>query len=451
MEITETVADGLKREIKVVIPRSELDSRLTSRLEQIKANVRLPGFRPGKVPVAHLRRAYGKAEMAQVVNDLLAENLRKMLADRGERAATQPNYELPEDQAETERILSGQADLAYAMKFEVLPNFEVADVSGVKLERPVASVSDDDVDAEIKTLAETARPFKATDKAAETGDRLQISFLGKIAGEPFEGGAADDYQIRLGSGQFIPGFEEQLVGTRAGERRVVNVTFPADYRATQLAGKAATFEVTVKEVAAPGEIAINDELATQLGVESLGKLRQTVRDQLEQRYRFQSRQKVKRQLLDRLDGMHAFDLPPTMVEQEFANIWKQVADEMAATSKSFADVGTTEEEARADYRKIAERRVRLGLVLSSIGEKQRIEIADEEVQRALTAQMRQFPGQERQIYDYYRNNPDALAGLRAPIFEEKVVDYLLDIAQVAEKPVSKEELMADDVEEGKGA
>lgn len=232
---------------------------------------------------------------------------------------------------------------------------------------------------------------------------------------------------------------------------MVNVTFPADYRATQLAGKAATFEVTVKEVAAPGEIAINDELATQLGVESLGKLRQTVRDQLEQRYRFQSRQKVKRQLLDRLDGMHAFDLPPTMVEQEFANIWKQVADEMAATSKSFADVGTTEEEARADYRKIAERRVRLGLVLSSIGEKQRIEIADEEVQRALTAQMRQFPGQERQIYDYYRNNPDALAGLRAPIFEEKVVDYLLDIAQVAEKPVSKEELMADDVEEGKGA
>lgn len=184
MEITETVADGLKREIKVVIPRSELDSRLTSRLEQIKANVRLPGFRPGKAPVAHLRRAYGKAEMAQVVNDLLAENLRKMLADRGERAATQPNYELPEDQAETERILSGQADLAYAMKFEVLPNFEVADVSGVKLERPVASVSDDDVDAEIKTLAETARPFKATDKAAETGDRLQISFLGKIAGEP---------------------------------------------------------------------------------------------------------------------------------------------------------------------------------------------------------------------------------------------------------------------------
>jgi len=309
-------------------------------------------------------------------------------------------------------------------------------------------VTDEEVDEELRKLAENARPYTPADKAAEKGDRVRIAYAGKIGGEAFAGGTDDDYLLGLGSGQFVPGFEDQLVGARAGEKRVVEVTFPADYRAANLAGQAATFDVTVKEVSAPGELVLNDELATQLGLESLEKLRQTVRDQMEQRYRFQSRQKVKRQLLDRLDDLHKFDLPPTMVEQEFANIWRQVTEEMGQTGKSFAELGTSEEDARADYQKIAERRVRLGLVLSSIGEIQKIQISDEEVQRALTAQMRQFPGQERQIYEYYKNSPEALAGLRAPIFEEKVVDYLLDRVEVSDKTVSKEELMAEDTEDG---
>ena len=441
MEITETVVDGLKRELKVLVPKGEMDTRLASRLEQLRAEARLPGFRPGKVPVAHLRRVYGKSAMADIVNDLLAENLRQVLTDRGERAATQPNYVLPEDQTETDRILSGQADLTYAMKFEVLPNFDIADVSGVKVERPVAAVTDEEVDEELRKLAENARPYTPADKAAEKGDRVRIAYAGKIGGEAFAGGTDDDYLLGLGSGQFVPGFEDQLVGARAGEKRVVEVTFPADYRAANLAGQAATFDVTVKEVSAPGELVLNDELATQLGLESLEKLRQTVRDQMEQRYRFQSRQKVKRQLLDRLDDLHKFDLPPTMVEQEFANIWRQVTEEMGQTGKSFAELGTSEEDARADYQKIAERRVRLGLVLSSIGEIQKIQISDEEVQRALTAQMRQFPGQERQIYEYYKNSPEALAGLRAPIFEEKVVDFIVELADVTDKKVTREELL----------
>jgi len=279
---------------------------------------------------------------------------------------------------------------------------------------------------------------------------VTISYLGKIDGEVFDGGADDNAVLRLGSGQFIPGFEEQLEGASAGDERTVTVTFPEDYGAPNLAGKTASFDVTVKEVSKPGDLVINDQLAERLGLESIDKLRDAIKEQLRNQYNEASRMKVKRQILDRLDEMHSFELPPKMVEAEFENIWRQITGDMARSARTFEMEGTNEEAARTDYRKIAERRVRLGLVLSEIGERNKIEVREEEMQRALAAHLRQFPGREQAVLDFYRKDPDALVALRAPIFEEKVVDFLLELINVTDKPVTREELLKDDDEVAAG-
>jgi trigger factor len=443
MQVTETLNEGLRRELKIVVPASELDSRLRMRLEEIKDQVRIKGFRPGKVPVEHLRRLFGRSTMAEVLQTLLNETTRRTLQERGERAAVQPEIDLPEDEAEAEKVLSGKADLAYSMKYEVLPRIEPKSFKGVKIQRPVLSVTDADVDEEIRRFAEALRTFAPKDGPAETGDQVRVSYVGKIEGTPFPGGSDEDAVIRIGSNQFIPGFEEQLVGAKAGESRTIEVTFPADYAATQYAGKAATFDVNVKEVLAPGDVAMDDTLAQQVGVESMEKLREGVRRQLEIRYGELARQRAKRQVLDRLDEMHTFELPASMVEQEFQNIWRQITGDMQQEGRTFESEGTTEEAAREEYRKIAERRVRLGLVMAELGERNKIEVTEEEVQRALAAQLRQVPGQEQAYYDYYRKNPEALVALRAPIFEEKVVDFLLELADVENRPMTKEELLKE--------
>jgi len=443
MQVIETLNEGLKRELKIVVPASELDSRLTTRLEEIKDRVRIKGFRPGKVPVDHLRRLFGRSTMAEILQSVLTENTRQTLRERGERAAAQPEIDLPEDQAEAEKVLSGQADLAYSMKYEILPKVEPKSFKGVKIERPVVTLKDEDVEDELRRFAESVRGFTPKDGPAETGDQVRLSYAGKIDGAPFAGGSDEDAVMRLGSGQFIPGFEEQLVGVKGGESRSVTVTFPQDYAASQYAGKTAVFDVTVREVAAPGEARIDDALAQQLGMESVDKLRQAMRSQMESRYSEMARQRAKRQVLDHLDEMHAFELPPTMVQQEFENIWRQITSDMQQAGAGFEAEGTTEEAARDEYRKIAERRVRLGLVMSELGERNKIEVTEEEVQRALAAQLRQVPGQEQQYYDYYRQNPEALAALRAPIFEEKVVDFLLELADVTARPVTKDELLKE--------
>lgn len=444
MQVNATVVEGLRREFEVVVPAAELDDRLVTRLNQLKDEVRIKGFRPGKVPVTHLRRLYGRSAMAEIVQSVINEVARDTLADRGERAALQPDFKLPEDEGAAEKILSGDADLTYTMSYEILPKVELGEFSSIAIERPVAEMSDAEVDEEVTKLAESARSFSAKAGAAETGDRLTIAYAGKVDGEPFQGGTDENATVRLGTSQFIPGFAEQLEGMSAGEEKTITVTFPEDYGARHLAGKEATFDVTVKEVAAPDAIVVDDELAKRLGLESLDQLRDAIRQQLQTRYGLQTRQKVKRQLLDQLDGMHAFELPPKMVEQEFDNIWRQIVGEMGQTGRTFEDEGTTEEAAREEYRKIAERRVRLGLVLSEIGERNKIEVTEPEVQRALQAQLRQFPGREKQLIDYYRSNPDAIASLRAPIFEEKVVDYLLELVKVTDKTVSREELMKEE-------
>lgn len=447
MQVTETQVDGLRREFAVTIPATELDSRLTERLTAMKGEVQIKGFRPGKVPVSYLRRLVGRSTMAEIVQSMLSEVARDTLTSRGEKAVTQPDYKLPEDEVLSEKVLTGSADLSYTMSYEVMPAVELADFKKIEVERPTTEVSEADIDEQVTQLAEGARSFATKQGVAEAGDRLTISYVGKIGGEAFAGGSDDNAVLTIGDGRFIPGFAEQLVGLASGDSKTIAVTFPADYAAKNLAGKEATFDVTVKALAAADPVAIDDQLAERLGLANLAALRDTVREQVKQQYTLASNQKVKRNLLDVLDKQHDFALPPALVEQEFETIWRQISDDLARSGKTFADEGTTEEAARADYRKIAERRVRLGLVMSEIGDRNSIQVTDEETQRALAAHMRQFPGQEQALVDYYRRSPEALAALRAPIFEQKVVDYILELAKVTAKPVTKEELLRDDDEE----
>jgi trigger factor len=304
-------------------------------------------------------------------------------------------------------------------------------------------VTDEDIGKAIDRLRAANLRYKPKEGASEKGDRLIIDFVGKIDGEAFPGGSTEDAPILLGSGNFIPGFEEGLIGAKAGEEREVEATFPAEYQEATLAGKTAKFEVKVKEVASPETPPLDEDFAKGLGVETVEALRDTVKKRLEQDRAQASRLKLKRALLDALNEGHSFDLPPTLVDNEFKAIWHQVMSDLERTKRSFADEGTTEEKAKADYNDIAARRVRLGLVLSEVGSHNQISVTDDEVSRALLERVRQFPGQERKVYDYYRNNPELLAELRAPIFEDKVIDYILELAKITEKPVSVEELYAD--------
>ncbi len=444
MQVNETLSEGLKRELKVIVPANELDDRLNVRLQDLKSTAKLNGFRPGKVPISHLRQLYGKSAMAEIVETLVADTTRKALTDRGEKAAIQPKIDLTEDESEATQILEGKADLVFTMAYEIIPEFEIADFKGIKIERESADIPDEDIQNRLNEIGENSRPFETVDRAAKDGDRVTMSYVGKVDGEPFEGGADEDANLVIGSNRFIPGFEEQLIGIKAGDEKTLEVTFPEDYPAEHLAGKATTFDVKVKDIAEPGKLVFDDAFAENLGVESMETLRTQVSKQVETQYEFASRQKVKRQLLDALDEKHDFPLPEGLVEQEFENVWRQVMHDIEQHGKSFEDEGTTEEDARKEYRGIAERRVRLGLVLSRIGEDAKVEITEDEMQRALYEQVRGYPGQEQQVMDHYRNNPEAIQALRAPIFEEKTVDYILELAEVTEKKVSKEELLADD-------
>jgi trigger factor len=441
MQITETNADGLKRTLKVVVGADEIGRRFTERLSEIKDRVQLKGFRKGKVPEPHLRKMYGRALMAEVLQETVRETSSKAIADRKERPAMQPNVTLPEDKDEIERVLEGKADLAYQMTFEVLPQIDITDFKKLKLERLAADVSGEAVDKAIGDLAARNTSYTADEsRAAAQGDRLTMDFLGKIAGEAFEGGSAEDAQIVLGQGSFIPGFEDGLIGSKAGEERKVKATFPAEYPVAELAGKEAEFDVKIKEVAAPSQPALDDEFAKTFGAESFVKLKELVSQQIGREYDNASRMKLKRELLDQLETVHSFELPPSLVESEFEGMWRQLTDGLAKQGKTLADEGKTEDEVRADYRRIAERRVRLGLVVGEIGEKNGIKISQDELRRALIEQARRFPGHEKAVYEYYEKTPGALAELRAPIFEDKVVDFILEKVNPPTKKVDKDEL-----------
>ncbi|MFA6139700.1 MAG: trigger factor [Hyphomicrobium sp.] len=441
MQITETSNEGLKRTLQVTVPAGELDKRFADRLDAMKDRVQLKGFRKGKVPVPHLKKMYGRSLMVEVLQETVRDTSNKALADRKERPAMQPSVSLPEDQAEIERVLSGQADLSYSMTFEVLPSFELADFKNLKLERLVADVDPEAVDKAVGDLVERSVTFTPDEaRAAEKGDRVTVDFVGKIDGEVFEGGTAEAAPIVLGQGNFIPGFEEGITGAKAGDEREVVATFPADYPVATLAGKDATFAVKVKEVATAVRPEVDDEFAKTLGAESVTQLKELVSAQIAREYANAARLKLKRELLDQLEKAHEFELPPSLVDNEFAAIWEQLESNLKRSGKTFADEGKTEDEAREEYRRIAERRVRLGLVIGEIAERNELKITQDEMRKALIEQARRFPGQEKTVYEYYEKTPGALAELRAPIFEDKVVDFVLDKAKPADKKVSKDEL-----------
>ena len=449
MEITETLSDGLKREFQIQVPVADLEARVSARLSELKERVQLRGFRPGKVPVTHLKKIYGKAVMAETIEAVIRELNAQVVSDRGLKLAMEPKVTLPEEAGEIDKVIGGKSDLAYTLALEILPKIELADFKGIKLERLTGEVTDDQVKEALERLAEQNRPFSPKGEGAkiEKGDRAVIDFTGKIDGVPFEGGSGGDVGVNVGSGTFIPGFEDQLVGMGMGEQRVVKVTFPANYTAAQLAGKAAEFDVTVKSIEAPGQVTLDDAFAKSLGLDSLDKIKEAIKARLQQELAGLSRQKLKRQLLDKLDEMHKFALPPTLAEDEFKNVWNAVEGDLKAQGRTFEDEGTTEEKAREEYRGIAERRVRLGLVLAEIGEKNNITVPDEEITRAIVERARQLPGREQEIWEYYRKNPAAVASIRAPIFEEKVVDFLVELAKVTDKQVSREELLKEDEDE----
>lgn len=449
MQITQKSGEGLSRVYGVTVPAAALAEKLTARIEEIRPQMNIKGFRPGKVPAAHVRRLYGKGLMSEVVQQQVDEATKQALGEV--RPAGEPDLSL---QSDMDQVIEGKADLAFDVAVEVMPEFEPVDVAGLEVTRPVYEPSDEDVQAMLDQLVGSNRAYEDKGEGAEAdeGDQLVIDFVGRIDGEAFEGGAGTDMELTLGSGRFIPGFEEQLKGAKAGETRTLNVTFPEEYGAANLAGKAAEFETTVKEVRAPkADQVADDEFAAQLGMENLEALTNAIRNQLASQYAGASRFKAKRALLDELDKTHSFDLPPRMVEAEFAQIWRQVEQDREAGTLADDDKEKSEEQLREEYRKIAERRVRLGLVLAEIGRRDNVAVSDQELQQALVNEARKFPGQEREVFQFFQQNPQAAAQLRAPIYEEKVVDLILGKAKVTDQPTTKEELMAeDDVPEGYG-
>ncbi|MGY3615572.1 trigger factor [Bradyrhizobium sp. USDA 10063] len=446
MQVTETLNEGLKHEFKISVPATDLDAKADAKLVDLKDKVRINGFRPGKVPVSHLKKIYGRSVMAETIDQTIRDTNTQIFTDRGFRLATEPKITMPTEQKEVEELLAGKSDLTYTVAIEVVPPITLADFKTFQVEKPVAEVTDAEVDEAIKRIADQSRPYSAKSEGAkaENGDRVTISFKGTINGEAFDGGTGEGIQVVLGAGQFIPGFEEQLIGIGAGETRTLKVTFPKNYASEKLAGQPAEFETTATAVEAPGETVIDDEFAKTLGLESLDKLKEAARARLTAEFAAATRQRVKRALLDRLDENHKFEAPPSLIDEEFNLMWNSIKAEMDSAGKTFADENTTEDAAKEEYRKIADRRVRLGLVLSEIGEKNKITVSDDEVGRAVIERARQMPGREKEVWDFYRNNAQALAQLRAPIYEDKVVDFILELANVTEKKVSKEDLFKDD-------
>jgi trigger factor len=444
MEVVEKLNEGLSRSFGVRVPAADLGAALDARIAEILPTLNLKGFRPGKVPAAHVRRLYGKGLMGELVEKTLNETSQQVLADHRLRIAAQPDLKPVSDM---DAVLAGKVDLAFEIDVEVMPDFEPMDVTTLKLTRPVYGSTDAEIDDELAKVAESNRtyePRSGKSVAAKDNDQVLIDFIGRIDGEPFDGGTAEDVELVLGSGQFIPGFESQLVGAKPDQTLDVTVDFPVDYQAEALRGKKAVFEVKVKSVRAPKTAKADDALAQQLGLADLSALREALRENMDRDYRSASRFKTKRMLLDALDAAHDIPLPPRMVEAEFAGIWQQIEKDKADGQVAPEDAGKSEETLRAEYRKIAERRVRLGLVLAEIGRRADVQVTEAELGEAMRAEAMRYGDQAQQIFDLLRNNANIQASMRAPIYEDKVVDYILERATVTEKSVSKEDLLKED-------
>ena len=436
MQVTETLNEGLKRGYKIVVPAADLDAKVNEKLEEARPEVEMKGFRKGKVPMALLKKQFGPRLMGEAMQEAVDGAMAKHFEDSGDRPALQPNVTMTNQEGWKEGD-----DVEVEMSYEALPEIPDVDLKGIKLEKLVVKAAEADVDEALGNLAETAQDFDDRRKGskAKDGDQVVIDFLGKIDGEAFDGGAADDFPLVLGSGSFIPGFEDQLVGAKAGEEVEVKVSFPEDYQAENLAGKEAVFECTVKAVKAPKAAEINDELATKFGAEDLAALKTQIGERLEAEYAGAARAVMKRALLDELDKAVSFDLPPSLLDAEAKQIAHQLWHE---ENPDVEGHDHPEIEPTDEHNTLAARRVRLGLLLAELGQKNEIEVSDAEFTQAIMNQARQYPGQERQFFEFVQQNPQMRQQIQAPLFEDKVVDYVFELAEVAEKEVSKDDLQA---------
>ena len=431
MQVTELSTEGLKRQFKIVVPAGDLSAKVDERLAELSRTAQMPGFRPGKVPVGLLKKQYGQALYGEALEQAVNQSTAKAIEDRGLRPALQPKVDLKE--------LAEGKDVEFEVAIEVLPEIGKLDFSDIELERLKAEIPEKDVDEALQRIAKANREQKPVDppRPAQKGDAIKIDFVGSIDGVEFPGGKADDYVLELGSGSFIPGFEDQLVGAEVGKPVDVKVTFPAEYGAKELAGKDAVFKCTVKEILEFVEAPLDDELAKKNNFETLDAMRKAVSDRIGQDYAQISRSMIKRQLLDKLAETHKFAVPEGLVEGEFNSIWQRIEQ----AKKNGEKLEDDEEKLRKDYQDIAERRVRLGLLLADVGRSNSIEVTPEELNQAVMREAMRYPGQERQVLEFYGKNAELKEQLRAPIFEEKTVDFILELAKVTEKTVTPEELM----------
>ena len=440
MQVTEIANDGLKRQFRIQIPASEISGEVDKRLSELGKTARLPGFRPGKVPMSLLKKQFGQQLMGEILEKTVSETSQKTIDERGLRPAAQPRVEIT-------KFAEGE-DLEFSVDLEVLPEIAQPDFSALTLERLKVEISDAMVEETMGRIATQSREKKpaADGREAAKGDAVVIDFVGKVDGTPFENGTATDFELELGSGAFIPGFEDQLVGAKAGEQREVKVSFPEEYGAKELAGKPAVFECTVKQVLEFVPRPVDDELAKANGFDSLAAMRKAVTERLEQELASVARARTKRQLLDLLAKQADFAAPPSLVETEFEGIWQRI-EEARKQGESVGD--GDEEKLKQEYRDIAVRRVKLGLLLAEIGRQNNIQVSQDEMNRAVMQEAQRYPGQERQVFEFFQNNANARATLRAPIFEDKTVDFIIELAKVEERVVSRDELLKEpDDEEG---
>ena len=433
MQVTETLNEGLKRGYAITVTAGELDAKVNEKLAEAQPEVEMKGFRKGKVPMALLKKQFGQRLLGEAMQESVDGAMADHFEATGDRPAMQPDVKMTnEDWKEGD-------DVNVEMSYEALPEIPEIDMSALKLERLVVKADDAAIDETLGSLAENAQDFKARKKGAKAkdGDQVVFDFLGKVDGEAFDGGAAEDFPLVLGSGQFIPGFEEQLVGVKAEEEKDITVTFPEDYQAENLKGKEAVFECKIKEVKEPVAAEIDDELGKKYGADDLDGLKARISEQLEGKYAGAARQVMKRGLLDALDDVVSFDLPPSLVEAEAKQIAHQLWHEENpdVEGHDHPEIETTDE-----HTSLAERRVRLGLLLAEIGQKAEVEVTDAEMSQAVMAQARQYPGQERQFFEFVQQNPQMQQQLRAPLFEDKVVDHIVANADVTDKEVSKDDL-----------
>ncbi|MAU53803.1 MAG: trigger factor [Roseovarius sp.] len=435
MQVTETLNDGLRRGYRMILSAQDLDDKITAKLKEAQPEIELKGFRKGKVPLPLLKKQFGQRMLGEAMQESVDDAMKAHFAETGERPAFEPDVKMANQEWK-----EGD-DVEIELSYEALPEIPAVDLSGLKLERLVVTADAAAVDAALGSLAESAQDFadREDGATAQDGDQVVIDFVGKLDGEPFEGGAAEDYPLTLGSGSFIPGFEEQLVGVTAGEEKAVTVNFPEDYQAAHLAGKQAVFDCTVKAVKAPVPAEINDDLAQKYGAESLDALKAQIAERLEQEYAGAARAILKRNVLDALDEMVSFDLPPTMVESEAKQIAHQLwhEDHPDVQGHDHEEIEPTEEQVT-----LAERRVRLGLLLADLGQKAEVQVSDAEMTQAVMTEARNYPGHEREFFEFVQKSPQMRQQLRAPIFEDKVIDYVVELAEITERPVSKEELEA---------